>query len=454
MMEERNDSFLQMFEEYYRSHTDASIRYGRLASIQLIGHAMGYHSFHLIQPREVHHNMNLLLIGPSTLSRKTTVQNLARELYPNEKFLPEESSPERFIAELSDNPSRIFPMGEFTGLLKKVKNGSYMSPMVELLNDLFNCPRRYTRKLMNKNADYQVENVYLSCISTVTPEMLNQYLNAEMMSGGFLARWLLSYGEPKPQPRKRLAPDALQIDRAISYGLQELLRMGEKPTFFELTDDGLKRYNKIESKAMQEHSKTLPFVGRYMNYVIAIADILLVSDAIGRDVYRLRNFSKISDIIRSIRKISKLGGLVKQSVPNYTNQPNQPNYTNYLINGDVIEEREIISVPAEYIDRAWEIVRPCLDYADRLIDFIEMDLPTSKLKQWLERKNNAPAKYSDAMRNTNLNATKMRNAIETLHDREELLYFFKKETTKASQILCLTKNVNTSKCKACPYREY
>jgi len=432
-----------------------------MAAIQLLGHAMGYNSINLIQPKEVHHNMNVLLIGPSTLSRKTTVQDLTRELYPYEKFLPEESTPERFIAELSDDSSRIFAMGEFTGLLKQIKRGSYMSPLVEIMNDLFNCPRRYVRKTMTKRGgknEFVIENAYLSCISTVTPEMLKQYLDAEMMSGGFLPRWLLSYDEPRPQPRRRLKPDVLQIEKTISFILKEIIRIGEKsPTYFELDDDALERYNEINDKAMKDYPKILPFVGRYMNYVISIADILLVSDAIGKCYHRLRGLHKISEIIKII-KISKLGEvIIKGSIPNSTNSIN---YTNYLIYEDFIEEnsREVIRVPVEYINRAWEIVRPCLDYANELVDYVEMDKPTSKLKHYLEREGIAPVEYSVAMRNTNLSAKEMKYGLETLKDRDEAFVFYtdKKspKSTRFLQIICLTRNIGSLKCKICKYKEY
>ena len=163
--------FVERGKNYYSYSTDAPSQFGEILSIQLLGHAMGYDAVHAIRPRAVHHNLYITLVGESTLSRKSTSQDLGRDLYPLERTLPEESSPEQFVVDLSEQNELLQFLGEFSGLLKGVnRQGGYMSRFVELYNDLHGCPKRYLRKLRGKgggNNTFEINNCYLSINSRI-----------------------------------------------------------------------------------------------------------------------------------------------------------------------------------------------------------------------------------------------------------------------------------------------
>jgi len=144
MEDARDYSFLTLFKDYFRYSTDAPIEFADILGVQILGHAMGYDSINMIQPKAVHHNMYTLLIGKSTLSRKTTSQDLAKTVY--EKFgknAADESSPERFVTDLAERPETFWFMGEFSMLLKGIKSGGYMASYAEVLNHIHGCPDRY-----------------------------------------------------------------------------------------------------------------------------------------------------------------------------------------------------------------------------------------------------------------------------------------------------------------------
>ena len=436
-----------MCKLYYKLHTDAPQNYVEIVAIQLLGHAMGYDSIHLIQPEGVRHNIYISLIGQSTLPRKSTVQQMAKGLYPHEKLLPQEFSPEKFIEELSEDGWRILFSSEFTYFLKHIGKGSYLSPIVEILNELHGCPPVYIRKIRGKKggkSEFIVRKPYLSILSTVTPEMLKQYLNAELMLGGFLARWLLVEGKPSPKPRKRLHPDAIRLHENIRYALEQIIRMAKNsPTYFEFDDEALERYNEIERRVYEEYPKEIyPFVGRYLNYVVAIADILLVSDAIGKITGMGVNLAELTSLTQLI-KSSDLTNIIEKEVK-YIKGVNHAKSVN-----------PVVQVPKEYVDRAWKIIKPCLDYVKELVDYVELDKPIAKLKLFLEE--NAPVTHSRAMQYTHLNAHNMAKAVATLEERGEIFTIYKRVPSasgvKMRRIYCTVKNIGSPKCKSCKWKK-
>lgn len=439
--------FLSIFEDYHRYRTDAPRNFATLTGIQMLGHAMGWNSIHLIQPSAVHHNMYVLLDGKSTLSRKDTTQDLAKEVYPMDRWAPNDYTPERFIGFLSEQPERFQWMGEFSKELKRIKRGGYMTDMIELWNEFHKCPYYYRRELRRerkkdgeekKKSLFEVTKTYLSLHSTITPEMLKKYVDEELMSGGALARWLIVKGIPNPKPRGRLPSDTFILADRLQFQLEQVVRMGrEEPTAFEFTDEALAKYNEIEKEAYK-HELALPFAGRYLNYVVSIADILAVSDALGVALER----DRLSDL-GSLNKLIELIdlGIEVESV----------RATRF-----VKSIKSLNQLPKEYVERAWKEVKPCLEYAETLVEYVKMEKPVAILKDYLREHN--PATRSKTLQFTGLSAGRLDYAEETLRRQEFLIVISYKKvdrrgTKHSGKVYCLQDNAGTQRCTACEWRK-
>lgn len=400
-------SFITTYKWYAKYSTDAPQQYAEVMAIQLLGHAMGYQPAHLIQPKAVRHNMYTIFVGKSTLTRKTTSQELGKDIYPFERWLSTELSPERMIEELSEYPERMAWLGEFTALLKGIKSGGYMSRLAELYNDLHGCPANYKRSLRTKKDqkyEFHIKNCYLSANSTTTPEMLKQYLTEEIMEGGFLARWIIVPGEPNPKPRKRLHPDVFRLNEVLRSELEAIINMPNKEVSFIFSDDALKLYNEIEQEVYEKYDKVPAFAGRYLNYLVSFADIIMVSDAIGAAVEQGKPPHTFRDLDQLIRLIQL------EQLDEGINGIKSINYSKC--------SKRLIIVPRLYVEQAWRILQPCLDYTTTLVDYVELDRPTAKLMEYLRRVKEAS--HSKCMQYTHLSAWEMENAVRTLRQRGDI----------------------------------
>jgi hypothetical protein len=424
--------FVDLTQMYYNYSTDAPEQYGWWMAVQLLGHSMGYDSIHLIQPGEVRHNLYVILIGGSTLARKSTSQRLARIVYPMSLALPKESSPEQFIVDMSEQSERMLWMGEFTKFLKNAQKGGYMSGMIELFNDFYDCPDYFERKLRAKKGQdnvFAVEKAYLSANSTVTPEMLKEYISEELVRGGFLARWILVYGTPRPRPRGHLQAQVMQFRATVDAILKHVLRwVSTQKTgiTFILSNNALKRYNQIEQEAFAIGQGVEPFVGRYMDCVIKVADILLVSDAIGRlqaEFVQLDTVDSLQDALTMAEVERYKGSFV---------------------------------VDVKYVEEAWVRIKESIKYAQELSEFVSLELPIAKLRDCVLA--NYPQSHSSVMRRTHVSAKYMVDAVNTLIQQNWLIRILLQKKTKSGQIrpqqwYCMRGILGTEKCLTCDLRK-
>jgi len=405
-------SFINLGKKYFAYSTDAPIEFGEGTLLSILGHAVGRETFHLIQPGAVFHNSYILLNGPSTVSRKTTAQELGQKIYNMERWLPNEVSPEKMIVNLSEKPEGLMWMGELSKMLKGISGHGYMATMAETYNDLFTCPERYVRDLMK--GTYTVENAYLNLHSTITPKVLKENMTSEMFNGGLMPRWLIIEPKPHPQPRGRLNDDIFEIYGVLRGVVDNILRM-KKDVCFEMDDEALAYYNKIEEDIIynEKYRDIGAFAGRYENYIIAFADLYLISDAIdyvNQGNKLLTEYTKLSDLVR-------LGNLVRlvnsSKKTNVTKANKLPKSTNYL----TMPKYKCI-VTKEYVERAFDFVKPCLDTVKELAIYVDMDKPLAKTREYIKK--HERTSRVNLLRNTNLDADKLDKAIGTLIDRQEI----------------------------------
>lgn len=430
--------FIQTYVDYHRESTDAPIKYAKLLGAQLLGHAMGRESVHLIQPEPVHHNLFLVLVGESTRTRKDTSQDLAKRVYPTELSLPQEFTPEQFEKELERQPESIGWLGEFTHFLKQMDR-SYMSGIVEIINRLYVNPEEYRRAIRGDSEEGEetiIKNPYIVINSTVTPKMLKKEINPELMLGGFLARWLLVKGNPHRRDRGRLEEKRYDMKKIVKNSITEVREL-DKGTF-EFTDGALENFNKAEIR-LEKNKMALPFAGRYSNYLVKLADILAVSDALGSFVDV--GTKKVKTNADSLNELMNDAGF-------------EVSKTISEVNG----VSKSVKIPSKYLKRAYKMVGDCLSYAVELTEYTEHTREVSEL--WAYVKKYAPVGHSEAMRGTGLDADKMRSAERSLREMEKLKLVkvpvknpgAAKNRTK--DVLCTTEKFESEDCQKCEYKEH
>lgn len=448
MEKKQQKGFIDFYKEYQKLRTDADPVFAETVALVLLGNAIGKKWINRLQPSQVYHNIFAILVGESTKSRKTTSLEFAKAIYPEEKKLPEEFSPESFIYNLKDKPWSIAFFDEFSMLLKMASNQkSYMARILETLCTFHKYQNpTYTRSL--RSGTIIINSPYLSLLGATVPDLLNDVVTKEMVKGGLLARILFVYGKSNIKPRGR-TPDVVDlIDKHFKDVIATLCTVSRNADVeFRLTEEALKYFNELELSLLEEYDEVSSFVGRYLEYIVSIADLMKLSDLIYKDT-ELTTLTNLTNL-------TTLTDLTKNVEYNIRSLVNGVNIVKTVKTVNSIEQKLVIDVEKEYVERAYNFIIPCLDYAKILQDSVCLSRPVAKLKEFLLKY--APCDHSTAMQRTHLDKREMGIATETLGVNGQD-FMFELKTNRAGRgsaktIYCIIDWINTNHCQGCENKE-
>lgn len=140
--------------------------------------------------RPLYPNLWSVLIAPSSVYRKSTALNIARDLMADVSIpvLPEDFSREMLVEILSSTPQGTFVWSEFGSAIAQFDK-DYMSGIKDMLADMYDCPDSYKRML--KGGTFEVQSPCLSILGATNIDWMVDKKNIRNdMRGGFLARCL------------------------------------------------------------------------------------------------------------------------------------------------------------------------------------------------------------------------------------------------------------------------
>lgn len=206
--------FIKNFYDYVITITDAPDQFIISAALVLLSSILGrracidWFGGSLLYP-----NLFVLLVGESTLLRKSTVINIAKklilEIIPYLK-LAEQFSWEGLVDEMGypidENGKLVLPkdknsltpeqkaqkiwlIDEYAAFLQGVNKKAYMADLKLLLTELYGCPPVYLRRLRKESA--QITQPYLNILGGTTADVFIKALDPEDLKSGFLQRHLL-----------------------------------------------------------------------------------------------------------------------------------------------------------------------------------------------------------------------------------------------------------------------
>lgn len=208
-----DDHFVTRWMTYGNSRTDASHAFHEAAGLGLLASATPRVRARLREyPNGLATNLDLLFLGDSTSSRKTTSQNFARDVQA--RALPgslsaDHFSPEGFVEQLAGRPrdSTALYVDEFGELLDKLHHAKHMAGLKGLLMTVYSGDD-YTYQRHSKrtghgakvaDGDY-VTGPHLTVIGACTPAVFDVLAAADVLSG-LLPRFAIIMPTAKPALR-------------------------------------------------------------------------------------------------------------------------------------------------------------------------------------------------------------------------------------------------------------
>jgi len=449
-----DNSFIGRYCYYQNLITNAPFQFSQHLIIALLGHVMGRDTVNRIQPKAVPHNIYLLLVGPSGKARKSTAQENAKNIYVQETELPDGFSPEGLLKAMAETPKGIVWPAELSELLRGIIQGGPKATFKEIANAMHGCPHAYKKRLARDKDSYIVPYPYLSAISTCTEEGLFPCMTPDLIHGGFLARWMMSYGVSQYRKRCKIPDEAEKLESEFRAAFRNLSNIFEKQhIIFELTENGFDALDEI-CRDLEENpywDGVEPFVARYSEYIVAYADVLRFSDLLGEyGIPRLARLAHLSYLI-DLSNTTKTNNIVcvKDDKEDKLDKDDK-----YVKDDTSLSSTLIIPIDSSYIQRAWDIIEPCLEYTRKFVKYVDEDFILAKLEHVFAT--HCPISHSRAMQYSHLKKKDFDECVDTLESRETVFQIHIIQKIKNQQytkiVYCLRQHIDTQKCKKCEFK--
>jgi hypothetical protein len=208
--------FVSEYVTYAAERTDAALEYHELGGLILLAMSTPAIRAQLAPyPGGLPTNLYGIIIGESTVSRKSTAKALVQEIQAcvdSASLLADQSSPEAFVEQLARRSRRtsLWSVDEFADSLDKIHHAKYMAGMKGLLLQVYGggsyrAQRHSKRKgkgaAQTKEEDLDViEEPHLSILGTATPGLFDRLEQGDVLSG-LLPRFAVVMPTTKP-PRR------------------------------------------------------------------------------------------------------------------------------------------------------------------------------------------------------------------------------------------------------------
>jgi hypothetical protein len=330
------------YMNYIYPISEAPIEFHIITLFSTVASLIGRNRYFIQGEDIIYANLFALIVAPSSLFKKTSAIGMKKKwlgrLQHMNGFLGHIGSPEGLFNGIRENNGFGDLFYSELGLLLAQSTGrQYMNDTLELLNDLYDCPDVYSKRMSGQLLT--VNHVFLNLLSASQLDSLTQHVKEATLLSGFLPRFTVAYSETKPSHIiRRPEPDKKRQNEIVAQlkGIQEAC---SKPQKLDLTEDAwtafqewaqeryrlaevaspqlAPMYGRLETHALKygillgvmDNPKTKTINPVVMSAATAVADFVLDSyrELVMEELtftYHDKKLKKVSDIVKNSGKAS------------------------------------------------------------------------------------------------------------------------------------------------------
>lgn len=158
---------------------------------------------------KVYPNLWALVLGDSTLTRKTTAMDMGMGFIHDidrDLIVASEASPEGLMTSLSLRPKMVsvFYRDEVTGFFGAINSKQYLADLPELMTKMYDVPKYLPKTL--RASTYVVSEPIFIFFGGGIPDRLYQQIEESYFTSGFVSRFLVVKGEADISTRRPIGP--------------------------------------------------------------------------------------------------------------------------------------------------------------------------------------------------------------------------------------------------------
>jgi len=202
-------SIVDEYREWGIKATDASPQYHDLCAVILLSNLLSGNLRLETSYGKMYMNLWGLILGDSTLTRKSTAMRMATEFIGHinrDIVVATDGSVEGLFTGLQTRSGKtsMFFKDEVSGFFDSIKKKEYLSGMPEILTQLYDVPEFFTRRLRKETITI-THPVFIFFGGGIKDKMY-QLIDEQMVISGFLPRFLIVSGETDLANIRRTGP--------------------------------------------------------------------------------------------------------------------------------------------------------------------------------------------------------------------------------------------------------
>lgn len=325
------ETFIDRYRQWGEVATDAVPEFHDLCGAIVLSALLAAHIYTETSYTKIVPNLWGLILGESTLTRKTTAMRLAMDLVSaidDEVIAATDGSAEGLLTTLSARHKRasIFYKDEVSGFFDKMNKQDYLAGMAETLTQLYDVPSFFQR-VLRKETITIIEPIFIFFGGGVT-DRTYALISEEHITSGFMPRFLVTTGNTDLDRLRRTGPatqDSAKLKLAVHQelasihnrytGQVEIVVAGapisiDRKTEAKLTSVAWERYGEIEYKMLEaanfsSHSPlALPTFERLSRSLLKLAILIGASR---REVHAATLTVQIEDVNAAARYVQRWG---------------------------------------------------------------------------------------------------------------------------------------------------
>lgn len=272
---------IELYKQYTRKFSESPPAFHLATCLQIISSIIGRGRYIVQGEDHYYPNLYTLVVAPSSLFKKTSSIGLLKNFLLRVKlfngFLGHAGSPEGLFNGIRENGGCVtLYYSEVGMLLAQSATRKWMGDILELLNDLYDCPSYYRKRLAS--GPQTLNNVYLGILAASQLDSLTRYVREHDLISGFLPRFATVFSDKlMPHMVKRPAPDQKLQDTIV----RQLLKIREacrEPKAMDLSPSAWDYFigwgNEKHSQGLVAPPQIQPMYGRLETHALKLAIII------------------------------------------------------------------------------------------------------------------------------------------------------------------------------------
>lgn len=276
LVEEAGPTFVERYIELSASRSDAAKQYHEAGAFIILSTLLAESVRLKASFGDVIPNLWFMILGDTTLTRKTTAMEMAMEvitLVYGDAMLATDGSIEGILTALSQRSGRasLFWRDEFSGLLDNMKKRDYMSGMIEALTKMYD--GKFQKRLLSKQVVEIREPIFMLFAGGIKSRILSM-LDLEHIISGFIPRFVFIMADAditKFRPAGPATANSEYVTKEIINAASTLMEnYNQEITVFihdqgvttkkvfpaQLTPEAWARYNQMEEQMVMAGVKS------------------------------------------------------------------------------------------------------------------------------------------------------------------------------------------------------